>query len=261
MKIIDCFTFYNELTMLKFRLEYLYETVDHFVIVEATLTHSGNPKPLFFETNKHMFSKYLDKIVHVVVNDMPRSNFHVLSKSLDYTMRREYHQRQCIDRGIKSLSLSDKDLILISDCDEIPNRDTIKNTPIEKMYSLKQDMYYYNLTMRDTKKWFQAKICPYSTYLLFTDPQTIRAIQTEVLENGGWHFSYFGSVDFMLNKIRNFCHSDMFRHLSDDILRDKIKEGTLLSGMPFIEIQKVGLNEDNSLPEGYEILLTLSLGE
>ena len=258
MKIVDCFTFYNELTMLKFRLDYLYNTVDHFVLVEATLTHSGNPKPLFFESNKHMFSEYLDKIVHVVVHDMPHSKFHVLSKSLDYTLRREQYQRHCIDQGIKQLSLSNEDLIIISDCDEIPNRDTIKNTPIKKMYSLEQEMYYYNLTMRDTKKWFQAKVCPYSIYLSIASPQSIRMTSADRLENGGWHFSYFGSVDFMLNKIRNFCHSNMFRDISDDTIRAKIKEGTLLSGLPFIEIQKVGLNESNTLPEGYETLLTIT---
>ena len=258
MKIVDCFTFYNELTMLKFRLEYLYETVDHFVLVEATLTHSGNPKPLFFEQNKSMFSKYLDKIVHVVVQDMPRSRLDIISKNVEYTHNRENYQRHCIDRGIKRLSLSNEDLILISDCDEIPNRDTIKNTPIQKLYSLEQDMYYYNLTMKDAKKWFQAKACPYSIYLTLLSPQNVRNASADLLANGGWHFSYFGSVDFMLNKIRNFCHNNLFYHLSDEVLRTKIKEGTLLSDLNFIDMKKVELNEDNSLPEGYELLLTMT---
>ena len=68
MKIVDCFIFYNELKMLKFRLKYLYNYVDHFVLVESTKTFTGTPKPLFFQNNKHEFLEYLDKIIHVVGN-------------------------------------------------------------------------------------------------------------------------------------------------------------------------------------------------
>ena len=35
MKIIDCFTFYNELQLLEYRLSILYDVVDYFIIVEA----------------------------------------------------------------------------------------------------------------------------------------------------------------------------------------------------------------------------------
>ena len=44
-KIVDCVMFYNELDMLEFRLEYLSDSVDFFVISEATRTHVGS---LFF---------------------------------------------------------------------------------------------------------------------------------------------------------------------------------------------------------------------
>ena len=44
MKVIDCFTFFNELNMLELRLEELHKTVDLFVLVEATKTHAGKQK-------------------------------------------------------------------------------------------------------------------------------------------------------------------------------------------------------------------------
>ena len=47
MKIIDTFTFFNELELLEFRLRLLDGYVDHFVIAESNLTHAGDPKPLF----------------------------------------------------------------------------------------------------------------------------------------------------------------------------------------------------------------------
>ena len=58
MKIIDCFVFYNELEMLKYRLAVLNDYVDNFVLVEANQTYLGHPKPLFFNENRELFEKY-----------------------------------------------------------------------------------------------------------------------------------------------------------------------------------------------------------
>lgn len=49
VKVIDCFTFYNELEMLDFKLRELEDVVDYFVIVEATTTYSGNNKPQYLD--------------------------------------------------------------------------------------------------------------------------------------------------------------------------------------------------------------------
>jgi beta-1,4-mannosyl-glycoprotein beta-1,4-N-acetylglucosaminyltransferase len=46
-KVIDCLMFYNELDMLKFRLEHLNDVVDYFVIAEATVTHQNSEKKLW----------------------------------------------------------------------------------------------------------------------------------------------------------------------------------------------------------------------
>jgi len=55
MKIYDCFTFFNELEILDLRLKELNNHVDYFVLVEATLTHTGKSKDLIFEKNKNKF--------------------------------------------------------------------------------------------------------------------------------------------------------------------------------------------------------------
>lgn len=258
MKIVDCFTFYNELTMLKFRLEYLYDTVDHFVLVEATRTHVGNPKPLFFEQNKSMFAKYLDKIVHIVVSDMPMPVVAQTQTKVMYTLRRENYQRQCIRRGIQSLALKNDDLIIISDCDEIPDRNTIKNKKIDKLYALEQDLYYYDLTYQQKEKWTQSRICNYQTYKTINDPQLIRMTHCECISNGGWHFSYFGNTDFIVNKIRNFCHYNWFENLTTDEIKERIQSGKFLIDLNFIELIKIPIEKNTYLPPGYEILLTMT---
>ena len=64
-KVIDCFTFYNELEILELRLEELYDVVDLFILVEAEKTHKGENKRFIFEENKWRFEKWIDKIINV----------------------------------------------------------------------------------------------------------------------------------------------------------------------------------------------------
>lgn len=67
--IFDAFSFYNELDLLEIRLHELSDVVDFFVLVEATRTHSGRFKPLYYKMNRHRFSHFNDKIIHIIVDD------------------------------------------------------------------------------------------------------------------------------------------------------------------------------------------------
>ena len=69
--IIDCFPFFNELDILDIRLNVLNDCVDKFVLVEASKTQSLLDKPFYFEENKERFKPFLDKIVHVKVDEHP----------------------------------------------------------------------------------------------------------------------------------------------------------------------------------------------
>lgn len=249
MKIIDCFTFYNELKLLKFRFEYLYDTVDWFVLVEATKTYAGNPKPLFYRDNKEMFSKYRDKIIHIVVDDMP---------SGDWT--RENFQRDCIDRGVKTLKLEAEDIVIISDLDEIPNRHTIKNTSIpDGVNSLVQTFYWYNLNTRVDTSCPTAKIVNYKTYCEMT-PDSIRKGHCHVnyIPNGGWHFSYFGDVDFIQNKIKQFAHQEYNKppYNTIEFIERHMREGSDMHADSHYNwhFHHVEINPAE-LPENYEMLL------
>jgi hypothetical protein len=70
-RLFDCFTFFNELDLLEIRLETLDSVVDFFVIAEAPITYRADPKPLYFELNKQRFAKFLPKIRHIIVDDLP----------------------------------------------------------------------------------------------------------------------------------------------------------------------------------------------
>lgn len=250
MKLIDGFGFYNELGLLKYRLDTLYEIVDNFILVEATTTYIGNPKELFYEKNKHLYEKYQDKIIHIIVDDMPDASD---------PWKPENHQRRCISRGFQNLQ--DTDLIIVSDLDEIPNPKLLSELKIigcDKMFSLNQDLYYYNLTSLVNNCWTHPKIFPYSYYKnsLNSDTNSCRLMNAPILNNGGWHLSYFGDSKFISNKIKNFAHSE---YNSDEFTSEKkIEERMKRNVAAFndnIVLKNLPIEENQNLPPNYDFLL------
>jgi len=217
-RVFDCFTFYNELDTLHVRFEELYDFVDYFILCESPLTHRGKEKPLYFEENKDKYSKYKDKIVHLIDTDMPRLD----PTKVDDPWLRDTHQRNYLNNGLLQFDLSNNDQIIFSDLDEIPNVKTLqKKLPVNWIYSLEQDFYYYNLHNKLKKKWRLSKVLNYETYVnkFNSTPQEVRVVldyreifkfrfNRNVIKNGGWHFSYFGGVEKIINKIENLVHTE-----------------------------------------------------
>ena len=212
MKIIDSFIFYNELDMLNLRLHELNDVVDYFILVEASKTYANSPKPYFFEENKEKYNKFLHKIIHIKVDDMPERNFTTNTGHWD----REHYQRNQIKRGLDQLDLNDADIIMMCDVDEIPNTKTInniKNNKINGIYKLEMDFYYYNFQNKMENKWPLARLFNYGSIknTQYIDYLThIRSMKNfnNTIKNGGWHLSYFGNIDFIINKIKEFAHQE-----------------------------------------------------
>ncbi len=208
-QIIDCFMFglEYELDLLEIRLEYLDPIVDHFVLVEARFTQLGNSKELYFEKNKQRFSKYLHKIVHVIV-DNPISTAY---GSWD----NEHFQRNNIRVGLDKLDLNRNDIVMISDLDEIPNHEAIKlyhNNNVQLTFGLEQDMYYYYLNYKANYKWCGSHLTRWHILLGGTTPQEIRNQRfngNKLHVHGGWHFSYLGGLNAVMQKLNSVCESNM----------------------------------------------------
>ncbi len=248
MKIIDSFIFYNELSMLHFRLCELYNYIDFFVIVESNKTFVGKEKPYYLEHFQHLFDKFFDKIIYVKVNDILTFN---------NAWGREYYQRNCIINGFTNFD--DNDIIIVSDVDEIPNvklLEEIKLNPasIDKIYSLEQDMYYYNLNCLFEEKWFKSKILKLK--YLETSISNLRKLKPlNVKKNAGWHFSYFGDISTVINKIKNFSHQE---HNTKEILDlDNLEKRINNNEDIFNRNIKIINNkiEPSKLPKNYALLL------
>ena len=67
------------------------------------------------------FKKFSQKIIYIKVEDMPEG---------ENPWLRENFQRNCITRGLAKAN--NEDLIIISDADEIPNPEKIKNFDLKK---------------------------------------------------------------------------------------------------------------------------------
>ncbi|MDR1701952.1 MAG: hypothetical protein LBR56_04185 [Sporomusaceae bacterium] len=200
MKVYDCFTFYNEFELLELRLNLLQDSVDYFVLVEANRTHKNDAKELLFERGKKFFSKYLAKIIHIKVEDMPSYD----ANDPNDGWKLENYQRNCITRGLNNLDPDD--LVIISDADEIPNPqiiDFFKNHAQlldNNTLALRQQLFYYFVNLKCTDFWYGSVITKFKN---LTSPQELRN-KREIFswfKDGGWHFSYMGGVENILMKL------------------------------------------------------------
>jgi beta-1,4-mannosyl-glycoprotein beta-1,4-N-acetylglucosaminyltransferase len=220
-RLIDCFLFYNELDLLELRFKTLHEYVHYFVVAECPLTMAGDPKPLFFANNKERFAPYLDKIIHVVIPP---------ATAKDYTVLMQRPSSEAYQRNALALAfprLDDSDIVMISDVDEIINPDCLRevcgaiNCGVEFLV-LRQHWHLLYLNARvvsrrsqkdmvDPSKWF-GTLCTTRKTIRNTfhdQPHRIWARKWGnagqnlfLVENGGWHFSYMGGVERVMDKLR-----------------------------------------------------------
>lgn len=233
--IYDCFTFFNELDLTELRLNIMSEIADKFVIVEGNKTHTGKDKPFIFEENKGRFSQFLDKIIYIKVDDFPSLNGSQVDTFGNKWLYENY-QRDAIMRGLRDCKPDD--VIIISDCDEIPNPKVVKKYK-NGICSLIMWTFYYNMnTLNSTCPFSKgSKICRYSDlidpkqnigniefaeYSKYGLPTYLRFCKCKKLKNGGWHFSYLGDVKTIINKRQSIVEQQF--NTQDNLSEEKIQE-------------------------------------
>lgn len=259
-KIVDCFTFYNELDMLTYRLNILNDVVDYFVLVEATHTHVGKEKMLYYQENKHLFEKFNHKIIHIIVDDFPHK-YPNINIEKDEQWINERFQRDCISRGIDILNLTSNDIITITDLDEIPNPmilSQIKNNEIVvNINIIEMDLYYYNLNSKMDHKWYHSKVLTFEKYNeLNLGCDKIRFYNCPIIKHAGWHLSYFGNKKFIKNKLENFTHQEFNKveFTDEKLIEQRINDGKDLFDRPN-GIINIPIEDNDNLPPNYDTYL------
>lgn len=204
--IYDCIPFFNELDILKLRMQIMSPYVDKFVLEESTVTFSGEPKEMTFAKNRDMFAEFEDKIIYVAVDNSPMSGV--------TTHERDKFQKNQLIRGM--VDCKPDDIVIFSDVDEIPNpkvlTEIIQNFDATKIYHLAQRMFYCFLNMEEVsgnllsitgefkgveqRQWLGTKICSFGNlpeegivFLREVSPDDPRSVR---VADGGWHFGYMG---------------------------------------------------------------------
>lgn len=205
-KIYDCVMFFNELDMLELRMNILSDVVDYFVVCEAEETHSGQPKRLNFLDNYARFKQWHSKIIYVNAGELSNGNRN--------SWQREYYHRTRISEGLHSAQ--GEDWIIVGDCDEIPHPAYVSkllSLPSPVIVKFELDFFYYDFNHRVSQGWsIGAAAWGYNK-----DPNAIRTsagwgqerahpIGNTQFNDAGWHFSYFGGPEAILEKHAAFMH-------------------------------------------------------
>ncbi len=272
--IYDCFTFFNELELLEIRLHELSGVVDKFVLVEATKTHSNQPKSLHFQANQARFDRFRDQIIHVIADDLPDAT--------DAWILENY-QRNCIARGL--VNCRPDDLIMVSDLDEIPRATTVAKVSRELKFrddffsklahetlnsrvvksifhrkglrqklrnahpyvlKFRQPLYRHFLNCRSVRPAYS-----YGTRMMyfrdFSCAEEMRHSGYKIVEDGGWHFSFMGGVERIREKLAAYAHQEknLPEYTNPKFIEERINRGAPLKGLD-CELKFVPL--DDSFP-------------
>jgi len=254
--------FYNEINMLKYHLEVLYDHVDHFVITEARQTHMGRPKLLNFEQNKELFAKYFNKIVYIPI-DLPFLEPCNVENREQW--QNEKYQRDHIIHGLNYLKLEHNDIFILGDVDEITNPnvlDSIRKTDTSRIaFNLECDCYVHNLNTKLTERWFFPKLINWSFFnelKISLDDLRWAYYIMPYMNDGGWHLTDFGDAQFIKNKIENYSHqeinTDEFKNISS--INAKINAGiyVFLKEGEAKNTITIPIKENNRLPPCLEFL-------
>lgn len=205
--------YFNEKDIAYLRIKELYNSVDYFVINEATKTHQGQNKELSFWKDERL-QEFKDKIIYSPIELDGRYD-HILPKYFPDGIigAKEHEQRIRLYEQLEKLNLEDEDVIMISDCDEIPNRnifEDIKNKLKKNLAIALNQMFFVHYINVYTNKNVTGTVCIKYKKLKEINNQTNNmAFQIARrdkdfiprLENGGWHYSYMGGAKSVSQKV------------------------------------------------------------
>lgn len=268
MEIYDVVIFYDENFLLEYRLNLLYEFVDYFIVIESKWTHSGKPKPLFFDEAR--FERFADKLHYFVLDDCPVKYGAYEQKENSEAWRNEIdHRNQGMLHAI-NLKINIGDIVFITDIDEIVNPRVVKSIrdgdlKIEPgyVYALEQDMYVYNLHTKQRHRWYHAKVIEWGTVYFNKAPfSLIRLVSPnngccKVIPQAGWHLSSFKSPEKIAEKLASFAHVeyDLPDLVDVDSIQKRINDSIDPVGRTDIILETVSLNTNYNLPSRWRTYL------
>lgn len=262
-KFVDCFLFNDELDMLEFRLTEHDPFTDYFILVECNKTHSGKLKELNATNNIERFHKWKDKLIIVILDEKLIQN--------KYGCGLEAFSRDSAIQKVKELyddNIIDSNTIVscVADVDEIYDKQKIeelKNNltkPIRPLFSY----HYYSIkiTRPNDPVWTpqnRTKILKFSDLKKFNIKEIEEMININKSEMG-WHLSYFGGVDLIVNKLNSFssCNMKICKETAanPDLIKYRLENNIDILGR---EWEKLEVKYPDKLPNNIKLLKDLKI--
>jgi beta-1,4-mannosyl-glycoprotein beta-1,4-N-acetylglucosaminyltransferase len=271
-KVYDCFPFFNELDRLEIRLHELDPVVDYFVLVEATQTFQGGEKPLYFQENKERYKKFLDKIIHVVVDFSEVRKSGSCDDASDIYKYQEY-QRNYILQVLKQRKCKSEDVVFVSDLDEIPRASSIKKaikilrSKRKRINIVKMELDWYEIFYNSRVQIHKNEVVedgfwirPFGALWSYlrspgVDLNLIHGNRREspkdevLLKNAGWHFTWAGGAKKLAQKVHSISGGaqhvlDKNKYTTEEFWQQLIKEKKSFGGDRSLKIVSV----DESFP-------------
>ena len=218
---IDTFRYNGEIAV-EVRLEYLYEHVDKFYIIEGRYTHQGLRKDiLYFEKYQNMFKPYLDKIVFYCMETYDADAYE--KSGIDA----HAHAHEQMRYAAQFILNNEEGPYIISVCDgdEIPSISHIESkmelynriSNINYALMLNTTMFMYNLNWGYDAMWAYPYIINDIVFKQNPDLVSYRGnVRHNNLLNGGFHLAYFLSIPEIIRKLKSFDHRELNKeHLCD----------------------------------------------
>ncbi|OIW20399.1 hypothetical protein TanjilG_10575 [Lupinus angustifolius] len=248
-RVYDAVLFSNEIEILTVRWKELYPYITEFVLLESNSTFSGLPKPLVFNSNRAQFKFAEQRLTYGTIGGR--------FKKGENPFIEEAYQRVALDQLLKIAGITDDDLLIMSDVDEIPSAHTINllrwcdEVPSILHLQLKNYLYSFEFLL-DEKSWrasvhrYQSGKTRYAHYRQSND----------MLADSGWHCSFcFRRISDFIFKMKAYSHNDRVRfshYLSPERIQKVICKGAdLFDMMPEEYTFKEIIGKMGPIPHSY----------
>ncbi|CAL9040999.1 uncharacterized protein LOC135622709 [Musa acuminata AAA Group] len=227
-RVFDAVLFNNELDILQVRWNELSPFVSEFILLESNSTFTALKKPLLFASNRRRFKFVESRLTYGTVGGRFVKG--------ENPFVEESYQRVALDQLIRIAGISDDDLLIMSDVDEIPSGHTINllrwcdEIPEKLHLQLRNYLYSFEFHLDDDS--WRASVHRYragkTRYAHFRQSD-------DLLADSGWHCSFcFRHISEFTFKMRAYSHVDRIRfayYLNPKRIQDVICRGADLFDM------------------------------
>jgi len=195
--------YYDEPDIIDLKIKEETSYIDKIIIQESIWSHTGNLKPLRFDTKKYEDNK---KVLHLVIKNADIYNNCDIEK--DRFCRANAERRH----PVSQFQIEDDDILIVTDSDEIVNGEEIprivRETKTRGFVRLGMRAFYYYINVMQAHEWSY----PYAVNGKIAKKFGLDWLRLNmtgtILKNCGNHFGWLGSPDVIKNKIQNMAHTE-----------------------------------------------------